>query len=783
MGVAAVWEVTKRGFDERQPFSVLVTNFYKEHGRPIRIAIDAYQWIFEAGSLGQSMNLPSATRISKLIQNFHARIRELISLNVSFVLVFDGRFKPNFKRNVELQKERSIELEDKDFDSEYLKYKELSERNGNTLDHVNDLPDIAELKRELTRWNIDYVEAPSEGEAEASRLQRVGVVDYVLSNDSDSIIFGATKILRNFSRFEDDKPAGATGIKDRDEYWCTPVNMSAVKRKTGFDRWRILLFSILTGADYNNGVKNIGSEKAFQLALSSTEFITRHIATCPYEEFPDFSTQLKQIYYRDDGLPQSDTRRTKYKTFQADLFKHVSENILEYFGRNERAMIKDGYFDNFPPDYVVMLYYYPLLKKDIFQFKEGSTNFAETKNPQSWFDLPKFQDSLVCFKKTPPPNVTDVDIWFTRILTEAYLLKHIIHDVEVPAVIEKMKTKEIGTFDLDQLSVRFKHFFPFGEIEDPEDSDTKKTKKGHLKWIPKDLVPTTSKYYTDYLEREEAKRKEEEEKAKSIKKRSPRKKKPTQASTLISMGFIDAPTIEKHTPMLQRKKSVGVQKQSTTVLDMLKVSKDPKTPILPPALPPVTQTSPTKSQPLFVEEDFESDFSDGSIEEIGDPAGEIDSSPLKPNKTSPTKIETEVKSAIQESPIKVKSRKQEHNTSPSKGSRTYEVQDLEEDTAFSRAKKKLDFTKVQNTSTPMKKTPLENFKTTQEEQEISIITISDTSMANDSSLMEISQFSKSNENESPKKQTIPEKPENQLKNYSALDDILKPIEYSSDDSD
>lgn len=757
MGVPSVWDITKKGFDERLPFSVLVTNFYKEHGRPIRIAIDAYQWIFEAGSVAQAANLPFSLHTGRLIQSFHSRIKEMISLNVSFVFVFDGQFKPNFKRNIDMQKEQSFELESRDYDTEFLKFKELSEKNGSFY-HINDFKEVAELKEELDRWNISYVDAPSEGEAEASRLQTEGIVDYVLSNDSDTIIFGATKILRNFSKFVEDKPAGAIGCKSQEEFWCTPVDMEKVTLKTGFDQWRVLLFSILKGADYNTGVRHIGTEKAFQIALSSTQFMTHHIASCPYEKFPDFSSMLRDIFQTppsQDSLDEdSKTRKQNYELFKSDVFDHVRANLLEYFGRNEKYLVKDGKFENFPPDYVVRLYFHPLLRKDLFQFKDGMTNFAETEDPQKWIDLPEFGASLDYFRKNPPPNVTDVEIWYIRTLSEAYLLRSVIYDLDIPATIEKMKTKNLETFDIDLLSVRFKYSFPFGEIEDSDDAETKKTKKGPLKWVPKDLVPVSSKHYLEYLEKERQAMIEEEEKNKQAKKRSPRKK-PTQTTTLTSLGFIDAPSKEIPVQRIQRRKSSDVGKQSINILDMLKAKTLPVSQKIP-EIP-----SPVKKKPLFVtDSDLESD-DESSVEEVP--------SPEKAVKASPTKIQTEMKSAVQESPIKVKSRKQGPNTSPSKGNRTYKLEDLENDeTNFPSAKKKLDFTAIQS-STPTKKNLVNNLKETTATEDVTMVTISDTSMVNDSSLMEISR--------------IEESPKPTLKKFSALDDILKPIDFSSDDSD
>lgn len=52
------------------------------------------------------------------------------------------------------------------------------------------------LKKFLENINLSLVQAPGEGEAELAALNSRGLIDVVLTTDSDILVFGAHSILR-----------------------------------------------------------------------------------------------------------------------------------------------------------------------------------------------------------------------------------------------------------------------------------------------------------------------------------------------------------------------------------------------------------------------------------------------------------------------------------------------------------------------------------------------------------------------------------------------------------
>ena len=103
-------------------------------------------------------------------------------------------------------------------------------------------------------------------------MQKLGIVDYVISQDVDALVFGARRVLRNFSRFAEDigkSPPKSSDITARSSYYVTPVDMDKVEQETGLTTSRLVFLASLRGGDYSVGAKN-GDCQCQNLALSGT---------------------------------------------------------------------------------------------------------------------------------------------------------------------------------------------------------------------------------------------------------------------------------------------------------------------------------------------------------------------------------------------------------------------------------------------------------------------------------------------------------------------------------
>ena len=208
MGIHGLWETIGKG--ELVPLAKYATDHYKQHGRPLRVAVDEPGWRFNDLTPAQVEFIrskePAANPIEK---NIMWRILHLMKYNIQLVWVFDGPRRP-WKRN---------------------------KRGGGGR------PQDERKRIELTCQLLDHLKvprhhAPAEAEAECTWMQRLGVVDAVWSDDGDTLMFGATCML---SAHKEGKNWSADKIR--------VVQAEKILADHDLDHESLILFALLSSGD------------------------------------------------------------------------------------------------------------------------------------------------------------------------------------------------------------------------------------------------------------------------------------------------------------------------------------------------------------------------------------------------------------------------------------------------------------------------------------------------------------------------------------------------------
>ncbi|KAL4781823.1 hypothetical protein BJX76DRAFT_334259 [Aspergillus varians] len=221
MGIPGL--INALGPGERISLSKLAIAHLERTSRPIRIAVDISIWLFQvqAGRGGRNPEL----------RTLFYRLLKILALPIHPLFVYDGKDKPPFKRG-----------------------KAVSGRSyGNA-------PIIQLSKILIDLFKFPRHDAPGEAEAECSRLQMAGVVDAVMSNDVDALMFGSEFTIMNFSKEAGSSSGAATHV--------TSYKMGRRNTSNGtLDRSGMILFAMLSGGDYlPSGVPKCGSKLAAEIA-------------------------------------------------------------------------------------------------------------------------------------------------------------------------------------------------------------------------------------------------------------------------------------------------------------------------------------------------------------------------------------------------------------------------------------------------------------------------------------------------------------------------------------
>jgi exonuclease-1 len=110
----------------------------------------------------------------------------------------------------------------------------------------------------LVTKNVEFIVAPYEADCQIAKLKRLGMVDAVISEDSDLIAFGVNVILKLNQNGECD-------YVDLNKWKPKDVTDVFLKYFLAFDELSRIDSAILAGSDYNQSVKGIGIKRAIKL--------------------------------------------------------------------------------------------------------------------------------------------------------------------------------------------------------------------------------------------------------------------------------------------------------------------------------------------------------------------------------------------------------------------------------------------------------------------------------------------------------------------------------------
>lgn len=113
---------------------------------------------------------------------------------------------------------------------------------------------VRQVIEALRQASIDYVVAPYEADAQLVYMEREGLIDGIISEDSDLLVFGAKKLLTKLDQFGE-----CTEICRDDFAACKEINL------TGWSDREFRQMAILSGCDYLQQVPKLGLRTAHRL--------------------------------------------------------------------------------------------------------------------------------------------------------------------------------------------------------------------------------------------------------------------------------------------------------------------------------------------------------------------------------------------------------------------------------------------------------------------------------------------------------------------------------------
>jgi flap endonuclease-1 len=121
---------------------------------------------------------------------------------------------------------------------------------------------VVELVELLAGMGVPTVQAPGEGEAQAAVMSANGTVWASASEDYDTLLFGAPRLVRGLAA------RGRSGSSPGAQF----VDRSELLARLGIDGEELIEIGVIVGTDFNDGAPGYGPKKALKVVQEHLGF-------------------------------------------------------------------------------------------------------------------------------------------------------------------------------------------------------------------------------------------------------------------------------------------------------------------------------------------------------------------------------------------------------------------------------------------------------------------------------------------------------------------------------
>ena len=136
-----------------------------------------------------------------------------------------------------------------DYEKELRQLRNQQKKDRRDADEVTHIM-VTECQQLLKLFGLPYITAPMEAEAQCAELVNLGLVDGIVTDDSDIFLFGGTRVYKNM--FNQAK-------------FVECYLFSDLEKEYSLDRQKLIRFAHLLGSDYTEGLPNVGPVTALEI--------------------------------------------------------------------------------------------------------------------------------------------------------------------------------------------------------------------------------------------------------------------------------------------------------------------------------------------------------------------------------------------------------------------------------------------------------------------------------------------------------------------------------------
>ncbi|CAJ0843167.1 12982_t:CDS:10 [Entrophospora sp. SA101] len=239
-----------------------------------------------------------------------------------------------FARFLSELKDRDLSSIQQELSKEIEQLNEKQRREKRDADNITQSM-ITECQKLLQLFGIPFIVAPMEAEAQCAELLTLGLVDGIITDDSDVFLFGGSKVYKNM--FNQQK-------------YVERYDLEEVEREMQINRNKLIQLSILLGSDYTEGLTGIG-------IVNAIEILNEFPGEDGLEKFRDWWNDVQSGRYKLDKQIDSDFK----KKFV------VNKNFFSKCQKFKSLILNE----NFPNRHIWDAYLHPQVDDSTEEFQWG----------------------------------------------------------------------------------------------------------------------------------------------------------------------------------------------------------------------------------------------------------------------------------------------------------------------------------------------------------------------------------------------------------------------------
>jgi len=313
--------------------------------RQRKVGVDAYNVIYQFLS---SIRGPDGTplmdsngNITSHLTGLLYRTTNLLEKGIKPVFVFDG--KPHALKTKTIEERIKIRTDAKKKHEKALKEGNIvdAKKFGSRALHLTDK--MVEQSKELLQYmGLPVIQAPADGEAQIALMTEKKQVDGCVSQDYDSLLFGAPIVFRNIT------VSGKRKVPGKNIYIDVHPEKIELQKSLDFlkiDRKKLIWIAILVGTDFNEKFPKIGPKTALDLVQKHDSFeeIIKKTKFEPEFDFKEIEgIFLNPKYLEDFKIEFKDPMREKVIEFLCEKHDFSKERVESALNKLEQKAQEKG---------------------------------------------------------------------------------------------------------------------------------------------------------------------------------------------------------------------------------------------------------------------------------------------------------------------------------------------------------------------------------------------------------------------------------------------------------